>query len=867
MLNSIISFILSAFILFPSFVTRFIDNNEKFRIVVPESWELCVGDSRTIECVFGESVTDYTLVWCVEPASVAAVDEWGRVTAKAVGTATVTAKGNGFSDSVQLNVVSSPTVAVERKQTVNFSGQAAEYTDNLQKVVYRFHHGHKDIPSYVSSVKDYSSFKTAVTADGAVWEITDYGVLRTDNNAADERDKYQRFMGDRYFYGADSTKVRGIFADGNNGIWTVTDAGITHIDMISATGTFKAEYLSGVTQDVVSRMGYVNEAVNRGGTWHPIESDNDGLWTSMYGAGELMRYALMRDNPAATPEQIAQAKKAAYLSSEAVLMLYYISMRNGTTEAYVRRQTNNNVPGSRSDRWLSADALEVGGNATYKVPSKSPAQLFKEGKASLFFTLSTAKYKTEGYYDPLNADDWSDPSSNETVSYARRTRLIEGFPVRTFSFKHDNIGLTDTIYWNINADGTATGLSEKPPHSEGYLLNGENLRGYNVDASKAVPERLWNDIVGAGYNPEDIIYKTDTSADELVGHMFVFKLMYDIIAPEDPELKQLLIEAVDSLAQHLSDNSYMLLDASGQPTSWGNFGRTVYCAGTSVAQSPLHALVLLDVFKTAAYITGYQKWENEYRMAALDPAYEYAEVVAQYYDRMVAAIQITIGDATHPILANLIYALKETSFVQTVYRLVVNYSDEEMAMLGFYNIFQLEKDEELLELYRDAVDQWWRSIRYSENPLWYYIYQLAYPEKQIKDAYGNNILKTASWSLSRHPADLVQYLASNKKRDDIGVVDLSGIGLKTDDTLSYNIQTSGALPELNSDSSIGDYIKYFLKLMNLDWAVAAPDERAFHKYNESSYQLDSWYNTNRMQGSTTYTLPFWLGMYHGMLAE
>ena len=548
-------------------------------------------------------------------------------------------------------------------------------------------------------------------------------------------------------------------------------------------------------------------------------------------------------------------------------MLYYISMRNGTTEAYVRRQTNNNVPGSRSDRWLSADALEVGGNATYKVPSKSPAQLFKEGKASLFFTLSTAKYKTEGYYDPLNADDWSDPSSNETVSYARRTRLIEGFPVRTFSFKHDNIGLTDTIYWNINADGTATGLSEKPPHSEGYLLNGENLRGYNVDASKAVPERLWNDIVGAGYNPEDIIYKTDTSADELVGHMFVFKLMYDIIAPEDPELKQLLIEAVDSLAQHLSDNSYMLLDASGQPTSWGNFGRTVYCAGTSVAQSPLHALVLLDVFKTAAYITGYQKWENEYRMAALDPAYEYAEVVAQYYDRMVAAIQITIGDATHPILANLIYALKETSFVQTVYRLVVNYSDEEMAMLGFYNIFQLEKDEELLELYRDAVDQWWRSIRYSENPLWYYIYQLAYPEKQIKDAYGNNILKTASWSLSRHPADLVQYLASNKKRDDIGVVDLSGIGLKTDDTLSYNIQTSGALPELNSDSSIGDYIKYFLKLMNLDWAVAAPDERAFHKYNESSYQLDSWYNTNRMQGSTTYTLPFWLGMYHGMLAE
>lgn len=867
MFNSIVSAILSVFILFPSFVTGFIDNSEKLRIVVPESWELCVGDSRTLECVFSENVNDYALDWSVEPQDVACVDEWGRVTAKAVGKATVTAKGNGFSDSVQLNVVATPTLISDRKETVNYGKKAVEYTDNLQKIVAKYPHGSADVPSYVKNVRDYSAFQTAVTADGAVWEITDYGVLRTDKNASTKRDIYQRFMGDRYFYSNDSTAVRGIFPDGENGIWTVTAAGISHIMMISATGTFKAEYLSGITQENVSRIGYINEAHKYGDVWYPMESDNDGLWTSMYGAGELMRYAVLRDDPNATPEQIAEAKKTAYLSAEAVLLLYYISMRSGTTEAYVRRQTNKNVPGSRADRWLSADALEAGGNPTYKIPSKSPAQLFKESKASLFFLCSTSKYKTEGYYDPLSSDDWSDPLINTNTSYAKRTRLIEGFPVRTFSYKHDNIGMWDIIYWNVNADGTATGVSSRTPEMEGYLVNGENLRGYNVDASKPVPERLWNDIVGAGYNPEDIIYKTDTSADELVGHMFIFKLIYDIIAPEDDEIRKLLIEAVDGLAQHLSDNGYMLLDATGQPTSWGNFSRAVYCAGTSVAQSPLHALVLLDIFKTAAYITGYQKWENEYRMAALDPAYEYAHVVSQYYDRMIAAIQLTIADATHPIVANLIYALKETSLVKTVYRFIVNYSDEEMAMLGFYNMFQLEKDEELLRIYRNAIDQWWKSISYSENPLWYYVYQLAYPEKTVKDAYGNDILETASWSLSRHPAELNMYGASNKKRDDIGEVDLSGIGLKTDDTLSYNIQTSGALPEINADSPITDYIKYFLKLMNLDWAVAAPDERCLHKYNTSSYELDRWYNPYCMQGSTTYTLPFWLGMYHGMLAE
>ena len=866
MFNSIVAFFVSACTLISSFAAGFIPVSEKLRIVVPESWELCVGDSRTLECVFSEQVTDRSLSWSIEPMNVATVDEWGRVTAAAVGTATVTAVGNGFSDSVELRVVATPTLMADRKEAVNYEKQAVQYVDNLQKVTYKYHHGHPDIPEYVSSITNYEDYQTAVTIDGAVWEITDYGVLRTDKNASHERDVYQRYMGDRYFYTNDSENVQAIFADESYGIWTVMPSGVSHIFVLEATGEFKAEYLSDLTQNSVSRMGYTNAARRSGWGWQGYESDNDGLWTSMYGAGELMRYAVMRDDPTATPEQVASARNTAYLSAEAVLMLYYISMRSGTTQAYVRRQTNENVPGSAEDRWLSAAALEAGGNATVSVPAKSPAQLFKEGKASLFFLCSTAKLKSDGFYEPLDKNAWSDPSENTDTVYAKQTKLIEGFPVRTFSLKSDNIGLHDNIYWNVNADGTATGLSNKQADSSGYLLNGENLRGYTVDASKAVPDRLWNDIVGAGYNPEDIIYKTDTSADEIVGHMFIFKLMYDILGPEDAELKQLLVDAVDGLAQHLSDNSYMLTDASGQPTTWGNFGRTVYCAGSSVAQSPLHALVVLTVFKTAAYITGYQKWEDEYRMAALDPAYEYAEVTAQYYDRMIAAIQLTVSEATHPILANLIGLLKGTKLVETVYRLVVNYSDEEMAMLGFYTMFQLEEDEQLLATYREAIDQWWYSIRYSENPLWYYVYQLAYPDKTIEDAYGNNILDTASWSLSRHPADLVQYCATNKNRDDIAEIDLSVIGIKVDDTLSYSLEGS-SLPEIAEDADILDIVKYVLALSKLDWAVAAPDERSLHKYNTSSYELDRYYDTNCMQPSTTYTLPFWMGIYHGMLTE
>lgn len=868
MFNRIISFILSVCLLFSSFISGFFPVEEKLRIVVPDEWELCIGDSRTLECVFSEKITDRKLSWRVTPENIATVDKWGRVTAKQLGKATVTAEGSGFSDSVELNVVASPTMMKNtEKAKKDYSLSAVDEVQNLQKLVARYPHGSADIPVFVSSVTDYTDFQKAVTADGALWEITDYGVLRTDKNAPTKRDIEQRFMGNRYFYSDDTSSgnVLAIFPDGEYGIWTVMESGVTHIQMIEADGELKASYMSNITLENVSRHGLVNQAFISDGVWKGIESDNDGLWTSMYGAGELMRYATLRSDPDATEQEIAEAKSAAYSASEAVLLLYYISMRSGTTEAYVRRQTTQNIPGTTTDRWLSAEALEAGGDPSVMIPAKSPAKLYDEAMASYKLLSSSSKLENEGFYTALSPNDWSNPAENPSVEYETQTRLLEGFPARTFRLKTENFGFYDNIYWSVNDNGTATGISDKKEGQDGYLLNNENLRGVTVDASAEVPERLWNNLIGEEYSSEDIIYKTDTSADELIGHMFIFKLMYDIIAPEDPEIKELLVNAIDNLAQHLSDNSYMLVDATGQPTTWANFGRTLFCTGSSVAETSLHSLVLLSIFKTAAYITGYQKWENEYRMAALDPAYEYAKIASQHYERMMTAVKYTVGDATIHLVGNLVGALESTNLVETVYRLILNYSSEEMAMLGYYTMFQLEDDEEILEYYRDGIDDWWISIKYSENPLWYFVYQLAYPDKEINDAYNNNIVDTAVWSLSRHPADTVMYHASNKNRDDIAELNLSVIGINLRERLTYNIQTSPSLPEVAENPEIIDIVKYALTASKLDWAVAAPDERSLHKYNISSYFLDWYHYTNCMEGSTTYTLPYWMGVYHGMI--
>ena len=49
MLNRIISFFISLWLMFSSLLTGIVPGAEKLRIVVPENWELCIGDSRTLD--------------------------------------------------------------------------------------------------------------------------------------------------------------------------------------------------------------------------------------------------------------------------------------------------------------------------------------------------------------------------------------------------------------------------------------------------------------------------------------------------------------------------------------------------------------------------------------------------------------------------------------------------------------------------------------------------------------------------------------------------------------------------------------------------------------------------------------------------
>ena len=818
---------------------------EAIHLALPAYCEVVAGHSRMIDfTVAPESANLRGVVWSTDDPEIATVDAYGRFTAIAPGEVTVTAtsKYNAeVSASRVINVVETASARADDWAIVNFEGAAAGESGVKQRIIERWTKAmalaDDDVPEELkkalSSPDVYAVAGDTVTiggsaigantyyidsdtwnvasvtdAAGAVWSNESYGVKRVDENEAAARDTVQYFMGDRHL---PRGSVRLIGTDGEGGLWAMSGeqngTAVTHIRLVDLSYTDKAALMSRETQEHVSRRGMVAEA-NRSGEyaddWKPAETDNDGLWTGMYGAGELMRYATLK-REGVTGEKLEAAREAALQSIKAVLLLSNISLRTGTVDAYIRPLMNDSNQYYYDTRGEGI-ALRKGADLNLNTPQSGP-------------TGAAGPVEGDDYLMPFFMDDWAAVTKDSDKSqFETRKRTLTGFIARTYRLTDEFPGanFNDGYYYKIDT-GTKTATVQPTTTSK---VKWEDLVGISVDASGTLPDVLAELLGGASL--DDVIYKADTSTDEIIGHLFIYKIAYDILDDNDPEekaVKDVLVDTVRTFAQHMLDNGYCLRDATGQATTWGKTERDYFNNLYAWEDCALNSTVLLSTFKLASYVTGERMWEDEYRMLALEEPYRYADLAGEYWSRWEALAKRDGVDAN------------DQAALDEWIRQECNYSDEEMGMLAYYLLFQMEKDGELLEKYRVGLDAWWNSIQYSENPLWYYIYQLAYPDTAQTDAYGNSLIETASWALSRHPVDTVRWSAC--------------AGADTH-------------PEIREDGSVSR------DRATGEMRVAPFDEREMHKYNGSTYRLDGGSGT-RMEGSTTYTLPYWMGRYHDML--
>lgn len=149
----------------------------------------------------------------------------------------------------------------------------------------------------------YNDFTSlAVGPEGDVWFGTTKGAIHFDGTTWEYR------QGKRWLA---SDNVRDVMIDDQGNVWFATDQGVTRIESKTTTLAEKAQFFEAEIDRYHRRTEWefvdsvrLTEPGNRD-DWVQRDSDNDGLWTGMYGAGECFAYAATGQ-----PEYKERAQKA-----------------------------------------------------------------------------------------------------------------------------------------------------------------------------------------------------------------------------------------------------------------------------------------------------------------------------------------------------------------------------------------------------------------------------------------------------------------------------------------------------------------------------------------------------------------------------
>jgi hypothetical protein len=184
-------------------------------------------------------------------------------------------------------------VAFDSKGQLWFASKAGVVCQTAEG--WRFYEGKDGLPW-----NDFTGM--AAGPKGAVWFATHLGVIRYDGQ------EWQYRQGPRWLAADDVAQAA---VDEQGSAWFATASGISRLELRPMTLAAKADFFEEEIERYIQRtpFGYTCEAhlgiPGDKASAAPRDLDNDGLWTSMYGAGECFAFAATKD-----PKAKARAAKA-----------------------------------------------------------------------------------------------------------------------------------------------------------------------------------------------------------------------------------------------------------------------------------------------------------------------------------------------------------------------------------------------------------------------------------------------------------------------------------------------------------------------------------------------------------------------------
>ncbi len=275
----------------------------------------------------------------------------------------------------------------------------------------------------------------------------------------------------------------------------------------------------------------------------------------------------------------------------------------------------------------------------------------------------------------------------------------DGFAARTYLCADEPVP-DDGLFFRIT-DNKATCLETTDSLSKGVC-------GTVIDASAEIPERLAKLFTDLGYTKNDLIYKADTSSDEVTHHFLHFLIAHEYLGCDDPELDELIKSSAKNMLAHIIDHGYEFHDFTGKPTTWAKWSPGYFATEFGWVDGALNAAELLMYHLVTMKITGEEgKWKESYDHLVNDLGY--ADMTREHFERLY-----------HASLAG------SFDFVEDIM-----YGDHMLATLSFWGLCILEKDEELLKKYRYGFKAWRTSIAREHVPGYDLPYALACPDDEI----------------------------------------------------------------------------------------------------------------------------------------
>ena len=409
----------------------------------------------------------------------------------------------------------------------------------------------------------------------------------------------------------------------------------------------------------------------------------------------------------------------------------------GSTRGAFKLRNDGKFDYYSSERWLPSDhVLDIA-----EGPENSVLVLTDRGLAKILFREVTLHDKAI-YFEKQVRERHIRHGFNATV-----TGMANGDVTTGRLEDSDNDGLWTSMYLAGQAFRYAVTKEEEAL---------ENIRGsieamerlYTINPVPGFPSRSFE---RRGYKYEDKPWrraedpewdwKSTTSSDEAIGHIFAFGVIAELV--DIPDLREKAILLIDTLMSHIVKNNFYLVDWNGEPTLWGKWNPDyVNSLPETVGDRKLNSSNIIGMLQTAYHFTGKQK----YRDTAFYLIKEHG-----YLENLMRPMR-EIGPA--PDDADARSRMLSESW---------NHSDDEMYYCGYWGLYRYAFNDSLRAKYKEAIIDHWEIERPEKEGLWNIMTALA--------GAGDFDLEEAIWYLQEYPMDLTNWTVINSHRKDIERVD------------------------------------------------------------------------------------------------